>query len=463
MAATGKKAYKPYIENDTFNPTLIGGGNAQIVDYPEEAAPAVYDVAKEMAASQSSGPSGAYSPQYSEQYSERSSGYTPTSGNYMLNRNDYFNPNGDYGIGDLEYDPFETSGKTDEYFRLMKDAEAAQPDKFVSRYDGAIQSILDGIMNKKSFDLKHDQNYQQLYDNMRESYMQAGNKAMRDSMGAMQAATGGYGSTAAQIAGSQAYDNYLQGMNNNNQALTQLAYQMYRDDQNDKYNQLGAFQSADNTDYGRYSDDYNRWLQNRQYLADQYQRMYGNDWNEYQYNTDMQRQLDLEAAQMLYQTDRDNLNMAYGVDSTNAGRQYDIDNTEYERAYRAERDAKSDYDDAVSKAMQFASQGLSIPSRYKSVLDDDTLGIMQSIAAQAVADKAAKAGGGSGRSGGSGGGKKSSGSKADASGNNDSDDATKRALFYSTKGYSDDAVTDMLIQYGFSDSAIEKAMNNLRG
>ena len=292
----------------------------------------------------------------------------------------------------FEYDPFKTSDKTNEYYGLLKDTEGNRPDAFASRYEGAVQSILDGILNKKSYNLQDDKNYNLLYNQARESYMNAGNKAMRDAMGAAQAQTGGYGSTAAQIAGSQAYDNYLQGMNDNNAALAQLAYQMWQDENADRYNQLSAVQGLDESDYNRWLNNYRNWQDDRNYYAGQYQNFYNNDWNEYQYGTDMDYNIWRDELNR-YMQDRD-----YYAGQYQAGMDNDMDLYQYDTNldYQLDRDAISDYDDAFKQALTLAQNGIAIPGQYANRLEPETLAALQGVAAQAAA--------GTGGSGGSGGG-----------------------------------------------------------
>lgn len=183
---------------------------------------------------------------------------------------------------------FQTNAQTDDYMKRLQDVEGQEPGAYNSRYEGAIQSILDGILGQNGpYNIKDDINYNLLYEQARESAMANGNKAMRDAMGNMQAQTGGYGSTAAQAAGSQAYDNYLQSLNEQNPALAELAYQMWRDQQADRYNQLNAVRGVDESEYARHRDTYNDWLNNRNYLANQAQQAYANDRNAYQYDTTM--------------------------------------------------------------------------------------------------------------------------------------------------------------------------------
>lgn len=309
------------------------------------------------------------------------SSYTTRSGISQPERREFVRP---------EFSP---SGDTDEYYDLMRETEGNRPDPFQSRYEGAIQSILDGIMNRKPFDASKDQNYQNLYNLYAQRYQANADRAMRDTMGAMQAATGGYGSTAATAAAGQAYDRAMEGLNDRNLQLMQMAYQMYGDENADRYNQLGAVTGLDNTDYARYRDTVGDWMADRAYAANQYQNFFNNDLGQYQFNTNLD-----------YQTNQDANNWAW--------QQYQ---DAAERSYRAERDELSDYDSAFDKAYKLAAAGQSIPGAYANKLEPETVASLQALAQQVVAEKAAKGSGGSG----GGGGRRRSGS-GNGSGNSKS-------------------------------------------
>lgn len=352
---------------------------------------------------------------------------------------------------------FSTSGDTDEYYDLMKETEENRPDPFKSRYEGAIQTILDGIMNPQNnkFDLNKDANYQALYNLYAQQYQAQANRGMRDTMGAMQAATGGYGSTAATAAAGQAYDRTMEGLNDRNLQLMQMAYQMYGDEQANRYNQLGAVTGLDNTDYARYRDTVGDWQQDRNYYANQYQNFFGNDWNQYQFDTGMDWNEYQDRANRAWQE------FEYGD----------------QREYQMERDRKADYDAAFNRALSLAQSGMGIPATYGDQLEPETLQQLNALAAQVQAEKAAAlAGGGSGGGGGRGG--RRSGGRTTKSALNktqlkaaqtfqknlakNDDEAYDRALFYSGKGWNDDQIQDMLIDYGYTDKAIAAAMNQLR-
>lgn len=277
---------------------------------------------------------------------------------------------------------FRTGADTDEYYDLMKETEENRPDPFKSRYEGTIQTILDGILNPQNnkFDLNTDANYQTLYNQYAQQYQNQANRGMRDTMGAMQAATGGYGSTAATAAAGQAYDRTMEAMNDRNLQLMQLAYQMHGDEQANRYNQLGAVTGLDNTDYARYRDTVGDWQNDRNYYANQYQNMYGNDWNQYQFDTGMDWNEYQDRANRAWQE------FEYGD----------------QREYQKERDAKSDYDDAFNLAYKMASSGQQVPSHYASMLDPADVAQLNALAAQMQAEALA------GGSGGGGGGRRGS-------------------------------------------------------
>lgn len=203
---------------------------------------------------------------------------------------------------------FSMSDRTQDYYDALDDIEASRPDPFQSRYTAQIDSLLDTIQNPQKFDLNSDETYRQLYDNYKESYMAQGRKAMQDAVGQAAAMTGGYGSSYASQVGQQAYDNYLQGLNDRNIQLYGMALDDYWKNRNDQYNQLNAVSGQDQIDYGRYRDTVGDWQTDRAYYAGQAQTSYGNDWASYQsglnqYNTEVQRAIDQEQAaqQMAFQ------------------------------------------------------------------------------------------------------------------------------------------------------------------
>ena len=87
-----------------------------------------------------------------------------------------------------------------------------------------------------------------------EQVQRLGRLAMQDTMGQAAALTGGYGSTYGEQVGQQAYNAYLQNLNDIVPQLQQQAYQRYQDEGTDLYNQYSLVKGREDTDYGRYRD-----------------------------------------------------------------------------------------------------------------------------------------------------------------------------------------------------------------
>jgi hypothetical protein len=102
-----------------------------------------------------------------------------------------------------------------------------------------------------------------------------------DAMGQAAALTGGYGNSYAQQVGNQAYDQYILSLYDKGLDMRDRAYQQYQDQRADLYNQYGTLSSQDQIDYGRYSDDYNRWLQDLDYYTNMYNTESDRDYTRY--------------------------------------------------------------------------------------------------------------------------------------------------------------------------------------
>ena len=170
---------------------------------------------------------------------------------------------------------------TARYKDKMIATEGLRPSPYVSAYEDKIRDILDTISNKKPFDINKDANYQQLYNNYKERYTVQADKAMRDTMASANVATGGYGSTYGQMVGQQAYDNTMQGLNDQNINLMNLAYGMYADDRNNDYKMLSAYQGQDAVEYGRHRDDVSDWMNDRNYYSNRYDNSFQTDYQAY--------------------------------------------------------------------------------------------------------------------------------------------------------------------------------------
>lgn len=144
------------------------------------------------------------------------------------------------------------SGSVQAALAYLEQVKASKPDAYQSRWDDELTSLYDQIRNRKKF--SYDMGPDPLYLQYREQYQRLGRLAMQDTMGQAAALTGGYGSTYGEQVGQQAYNAYLQNLNDIVPQLQQQAYQRYQDEGTDLYSQYSLVKGRDDTDYGRYRD-----------------------------------------------------------------------------------------------------------------------------------------------------------------------------------------------------------------
>jgi len=101
------------------------------------------------------------------------------------------------------------------------------------------QDLLNQILDRKEF--TYDANADPLYQQYKEQYLNAGKKAMQDTLGKATALTGGYGNSYASAVAQETYDDYASKAAEKIPELYQLAmqkYQMEGDLLNNKYSLL---------------------------------------------------------------------------------------------------------------------------------------------------------------------------------------------------------------------------------
>ena len=134
---------------------------------------------------------------------------------------------------------------------------------YESQYDQKVNDLYGKLENREPFvyNAADDQLYQQYVDR----YQNMGRKAMMDTVGQGAALTGGYTNSYAQNVGQQAYDEYLQGLNDKLMETYQLAYNQYQDRGNDMYNLFNAAGTLAGNDFNRYMQEQQLQLQRDQF------------------------------------------------------------------------------------------------------------------------------------------------------------------------------------------------------
>ena len=195
------------------------------------------------------------------------------------------------------YQPSETVQQAQ---ALLQQQLSKRPGEYQSQWQDKLDELLGKIQNREPF--SYDLNGDALYQQYKDRYIQQGKQAMMDTMGEAAALTGGYGSSYAQNVGQQAYQGYLQGLNDKVPELYQLALDVYDRDGQNLYDQLALIGERENQDYSRYRDDLSDYNAELDRLWSQYVTERDTDYDRYAEERDYGYQLSTENRKYAYDT-----------------------------------------------------------------------------------------------------------------------------------------------------------------
>lgn len=167
-------------------------------------------------------------------------------------------------------------------YAQLQNALNNKPGAFSSKYESSLNNLYNQIMDRPGF--SYNMNNDAMYNIYKDLYQQQGKSAMRDTVAQSAALTGGYNNSYATTAGSQAYQAYLERLNEMVPQLQQNAYNMYRDETNDMYNKANLTQALYQQDYGRYRDQVSDWQKDRDFATNYYNNERNFDYNQYNDN-----------------------------------------------------------------------------------------------------------------------------------------------------------------------------------
>ena len=144
------------------------------------------------------------------------------------------------------------SGSVQAAQAYLEQVKASKPGAYQSRWDDELTSLYDQIRNRKKF--SYDMGTDPLYQQYREQYQRLGRLAMQDTMGQAAALTGGYGSTYGEQVGQQAYNAYLQQLNEIVPELYAQAREQWQSGEAALYDRYQLLSSREQSDYARYRD-----------------------------------------------------------------------------------------------------------------------------------------------------------------------------------------------------------------
>lgn len=168
--------------------------------------------------------------------------------NDVIRRKDEADKHAEYNESGL------VGGARDRYYNHMSNRIG---DWTGGQWGDALKGAIDKITNRPKF--SYDLNGDALYQQYKNQYIHNGRLAMMDTLGQAATLTGGYGNSYANTAGNQAYQGYLQQLNDKVPELYQLALDQYNREGDDLYRQYGMYGDMYGLEYGEYRDRVGDW------------------------------------------------------------------------------------------------------------------------------------------------------------------------------------------------------------
>ena len=154
------------------------------------------------------------------------------------------------------YADYEDDDVTKSALERYNTLSASKP-TLTDTWSNTLNDLTNKVLNREKF--SYDLNGDALYQQYKDQYTNQGRLAMADTIGQASAMTGGYGNSYAATAGNQAYQGYLQQLNDRVPELYQLALDKYNQEGQDLYNQYSLVSDRSNTEYNRYRDSVADW------------------------------------------------------------------------------------------------------------------------------------------------------------------------------------------------------------
>lgn len=150
----------------------------------------------------------------------------------------------------------------------LQNQQANKPGEYNSQFREGLDDLYGQIQNRPGF--QYDVNADALYQQVAQNYLAQGRQAMMDTMGQAAAMTGGYGNSYAQTAGQQQYNQHILGLTQMLPQFRQMALEQYRLQGDDLLTRYNLLLQQEETAYGRYLDEMDRYFQELDRLQSAY-------------------------------------------------------------------------------------------------------------------------------------------------------------------------------------------------
>ena len=128
--------------------------------------------------------------------------------------------------------------------------KAKKPEAKDEKYSQGRDALLKSYLEREPYEFNI--NTDKLYRQYADAYKRQGEAAMKDTMASASALTGGYGSSYGVTAGAQAYQNYMDKLNDVLPQLEERAYRRYTDEAEGKRKDIDMLDGLDSKEYDKW-------------------------------------------------------------------------------------------------------------------------------------------------------------------------------------------------------------------
>jgi peptidoglycan hydrolase-like protein with peptidoglycan-binding domain len=144
---------------------------------------------------------------------------------------------------------------------LLDQVTANKPGEYTSTWKGQTDALIKQLMDRGPF--SYDINNDPLWEMYKDQATTQGKMAMMDTMGQVAALSGGYSNSYAQAAGQQAYNAYLQQLNQMIPQLQEQALNRWNAEGDALLSKASIAAQQEALDRERWNNAYNQWLTER--------------------------------------------------------------------------------------------------------------------------------------------------------------------------------------------------------
>lgn len=146
-----------------------------------------------------------------------------------------------------------------EAWNVLNQHQGSKPGEYSPVWQDEADAYLNQYQNRDHF--SYDVNSDALYQQLKDQYVQLGQMASMDAMGQAAALTGGYVSSYGQAVGQQAYNLYMNQLNDIIPELYQMAHDRHTQEGQNMLDMYDLYMNKENYEYNKYQDALNNWYQ----------------------------------------------------------------------------------------------------------------------------------------------------------------------------------------------------------